>query len=91
MGLKKIKKKIANLVDQGYWQGWNEGWDAALENQSEDEFEKGWDARSKNVDERLEGLFEAYTAARKFREAQHVKEIIEYLNTYINTDKEELQ
>jgi hypothetical protein len=91
MGLKKIKKKVNALIGEAYYDGWNEGWDRAIENHEEDEFEKGWDARSKNVDERLEGLFEAYTATRKFREATHVKEIIEYLNTYINTDKEELQ
>jgi hypothetical protein len=87
MGMKKIRKKIDAIIDDIYYKGWNSGWDSALENQGEDEFERGWDARSKNVDERLEGLFEAYTAARKFREAQHVKEIIEYLNTYINTDE----
>ncbi len=87
MGMKKIRKKIDAIIDDIYYKGWNSGWESALENQGEDEFERGWDARSKNVDERLEGLFEAYTAARKFREAQHVKEIIEYLNTYINTDE----
>ena len=89
MGLKKIKKKLAAIADKAYWKGWSDGWDTAVEEDDSD-FSEGWDARSKNVDERLEGLFEAYTASRKFREAQHVKEIIEYLNTYVDTNKEEL-
>jgi hypothetical protein len=90
MGMKKIKRKLAELADQAYWKGWSDGWEDSTNEEDDSEFSEGWDARSKNVDERLEGLFEAYTAARKFREAQHVKEIMEYLNTYVDTDKEEL-
>jgi hypothetical protein len=91
MGLKKIKKKLGKLIVEAYWEGWSDGYDKSIESQGDDsEFSEGWDSRSKNVEDRLEGLFEAYTASRKFREAQHVKEIIEYLNTYINTGEEEL-
>ena len=88
MGMKKIKRKLAELADEAYWEGWSDGWeDATTEDDSE--FSEGWSARSKNVDERLEGLFEAYTASRKFREAQHIKEIMEYLNMYVDTAKED--
>jgi hypothetical protein len=88
MGMKKIRKQIDNLITDAYWKGWSIGWDSAFKNQIEEEFDRGWAARSDNVEERLEGLFEAYTATRKFREAQHVKEIIDYLNTYIDIDED---
>jgi hypothetical protein len=88
MGMKKIKRKISDLIDDAYFKGWNKGWDRALENTDENEFENGWDARSENVTERLEGLYEAYVAARKWKEAEHVKEIIDYLNFVVKPTNE---
>jgi flagellar biosynthesis/type III secretory pathway protein FliH len=91
MGKKKVVKALEKALSEEYSRGFSDGWDMAKEDGPEEgsTYEDGWNARWDNVKLRLESLMDTYMTTRKFRDAQTVKEMIEYLNFFVPPFDEE--
>jgi flagellar biosynthesis/type III secretory pathway protein FliH len=75
MNINKITKKIERFAEQEYHRGhddgWNDGWDNG--------YNEGIEEHKRAMNFRLNSLFDTYSKTNKFREAQFVKDTIEYL------------
>jgi flagellar biosynthesis/type III secretory pathway protein FliH len=75
MNIDKITNKIKKFGEQSYEEGYSNGFDAGYDSA----YEEGIEEHKRAMTFRLNSLFDTYMKTNKFKDAQTIKELMEYL------------
>jgi flagellar biosynthesis/type III secretory pathway protein FliH len=79
MNIEKITKKIEKFGEESYEEGYSIGWDSGYDAGYESAFNEGIEEHKRAMTFRLNSLFDTYMKTNKFKDAQNIKELMEYL------------